>query len=173
LFRLPTRYKFIERFWSKVKKCEGCWEWTGHLTPGGYGRMRIGDGRRRGAHQISWMIHFGSIPDGLSVLHHCDNPRCVRPDHLFLGTQQDNLSDMRAKGRQRWGNQMGENNGRARLTVTQVRTLRSRWIAGERNEALAAEFGLSVHYARRIIYGYVWRKIDLHPKEATCQTTNQ
>lgn len=96
-----------ERFWRKVDKSagpEGCWPWTGSRHGFGYGFVSAG-GKRRGAHRVSWELANGPIPDGLSVCHRCDNPPCVNPAHLFLGTVGDNTRDMMAKGRaihQRW-----------------------------------------------------------------------
>lgn len=92
----------LSRFWEKVRRDPGgCWEWTGALVHG-YGQLRLGrQGQGQiGVHQLSWLIHFpGCIPEGYAVCHECDNPRCVRPDHLWLGTQAQNLANMRAKGR--------------------------------------------------------------------------
>lgn len=88
-----------ERFWDKVDKCDdGCWNWLGSLAGGGYGGIGV-NGKMMYAHRISWEISFGKIPNGLWVLHRCDNKRCIRPDHLFLGTHQDNMDDMKSKGR--------------------------------------------------------------------------
>lgn len=87
-----------ERFWSRVLQKPGCWEWTGAVNDSGYGRIAV-RGRMEGAHRVSWELHHGPIPRGLWVLHCCDNPPCTNPAHLFLGTCQDNLADMRAKGR--------------------------------------------------------------------------
>jgi hypothetical protein len=91
----------LERFWSKVNKSDGCWTWTGSKTTAGYGL--IWNGKDTSApvyvHRLSWELHFGEIPDGLSVCHRCDNPTCVRPDHLFLGTDKDNSDDKITKGR--------------------------------------------------------------------------
>lgn len=87
------------RFWSKVRKTLTCWIWEGSRNPAGYGHLRSSD-RLEKAHRISWEIHFGSIPDGMAVLHRCDNPPCVAPFHLWLGTQKDNAADRQAKGRQ-------------------------------------------------------------------------
>lgn len=96
----PTNVPWQERFWSKVQKGEGCWEWQGRRFPFGYGAFYL-EGQWNGAHRASWRVHFGEIPDGLWVLHRCDNPPCVRPDHLFLGTHLDNVRDMCRKGRKR------------------------------------------------------------------------
>jgi hypothetical protein len=80
---------------------EKCWEWQGYLNESGYGFTRIGGrgGKAWLAHRLSWEIHNGQIPDGLHVLHKCDNPKCVNPNHLFLGTNLDNILDRVKKGR--------------------------------------------------------------------------
>ena len=92
--------KVLERFWPKVRKTDECWEWiAGTRGKTGYGSFKI-DGEVIDTHRVSWMIHFGPIPEDKFVLHKCDNRKCVRPDHLFLGTQLDNVRDMISKGRQ-------------------------------------------------------------------------
>lgn len=93
----PTR---PENFWRHVQPGEGCWLWTGEINRrrGGYGRCSYG-GRRHAAHRVAWTLTYGVIPYGLSVLHHCDVPACCRPEHLFLGTQPDNMRDCLTKGR--------------------------------------------------------------------------
>ena len=96
-----VKLSVAERFWSKVRRTDGCWLWTASVSKaGGYGLLRV-NGATRTTHRISWEIAYGPIPVGLSVLHRCDVPACVRPSHLFLGTQQDNLRDMHSKGRGR------------------------------------------------------------------------
>ena len=96
IHRLPE----VERFWSKVQKndtSDGCWLWMGSKSPSGYGMFH----RKPfvSAHRFAWITIYGIIPDGMNVLHQCDNPACVRPEHLFLGTQGDNVRDMMRKGR--------------------------------------------------------------------------
>jgi hypothetical protein len=96
-----------ERFWEKVDKNgpthpvlrTQCWLWTAKRLPRGYGEIAINGKDRARTHRVSWEMHFGAIPERRWVLHRCDNPSCVRPDHLFLGTHLDNMADMRAKGR--------------------------------------------------------------------------
>ena len=93
-----------DRFFTKVQKATSCWIWTGHKLKKGYGLISRG---RRGespiqAHRLSYELHIGEIPDGMCVLHKCDNPSCVNPEHLFLGTEKDNTLDMLQKERGRW-----------------------------------------------------------------------
>jgi hypothetical protein len=96
----PIEEKIIRRFWSRVAagKPDECWCWIGSKTPLGYGHMRIGK-QNAYSHRISWVLHNGFIPDGLVVCHKCDNPSCVNPTHLFLGTMKDNTQDSIKKGR--------------------------------------------------------------------------
>lgn len=88
----------IARFWAKVEKGDGCWEWNAARNRGGYGQLQIGR-RPYVAHRVSWTIANGPIPDGLIVRHTCDNPPCVRPDHLETGTLKDNAQDTVLRGR--------------------------------------------------------------------------
>jgi hypothetical protein len=90
----------MERFVAYVQKTSGCWLWTASLTSTGYGQMMV-HGKKQKAHRVSWEIHHGPIPDGMCVCHACHNPRCVKPEHLYLGTQSDNVADMKASGRAR------------------------------------------------------------------------
>lgn len=88
----------VNKFWAKVNKTDGCWEWTGATTHNGYGSFTV-DGRGVRAHRYSWRLHYGDDPGRMLVCHTCDNPKCVRPDHLFLGTTVQNERDKVAKGR--------------------------------------------------------------------------
>lgn len=87
------------RFWAKVVKSEGCWLWTGFKKSTGYGVRSWKNRRGERTHRIAWMLERGEIPPGLHVLHHCDTPACVRPDHLWLGTHAENMKDGHEKGR--------------------------------------------------------------------------
>jgi hypothetical protein len=108
-----------DRFWEKVEKTDGCWLWTG-VVKGWYGRIRRGraaDGDV-GAHRFSYELHCGPIPSGMFVCHRCDNPRCVNPDHLFVGTQRDNMRDKIKK--HRGNNPRGEQLPQSILTESLV-----------------------------------------------------
>ena len=99
------RKPLTQRFWGKVAIGEGCWLWVGWKSTRGYGKVNLpcGRGKTIYAHRLSYEIHYGQIPEGLLVCHHCDNPQCVRPEHLFLGTNYDNTQDAVSKGRQKCG----------------------------------------------------------------------
>lgn len=138
-------------FWENVGKSDGCWLWTGAIGSGGYGRF-LGEA----AHRWSYEQAYGPIPDGLWVLHRCDNPPCVRPDHLFLGTHQDNMDDMEQKGRQA----MGERHGCARLAPEQVQAIRSRYaVGGVSYGSLAKEYDVSKATIGHIVSGRLWKHL--------------
>jgi len=151
------RFKSIEeRFWEKVdKNCKnGCWEWLASDNQDGYGRFII-NGRAEQAHRVSWGLYYGEIPVGLCVLHHCDNPKCVRPDHLFLGTKGDNMQDMRDKNRH--GGNVGENNGRSKLSALDVADIKELYDTGNYFQRdLAVTFGVSQTSISRIVLGESW-----------------
>ena len=129
-----------EQFWTQVKKTETCWTWIGATeSEGRYGRFNTRPNTWMGwhirAHRYSYLLSYGSIPDGQFVLHKCDNSLCVRPDHLFLGTQKDNIRDMRAKGRLCVPDA-------SKLTMEQVKEIRQRLANGEKQYKIAKDYGV-------------------------------
>ena len=108
-----------DRFWSKVKRGPGCWEWQASCRDGRYGQFNI-NGRMRTAHRIVRELGHGPIPKRMCVCHTCDNTKCVRPSHLFLGTHRDNMKDARIKGRIA----KGTNHHYSKLTEEQVKEIR-------------------------------------------------
>lgn len=99
--RGPQARPLADRFWARVEKRgpDECWPWTGYRDAKGYGQIALNRRTAEGAHRVSWALARGEIPDGIHVLHRCDNPPCCNPAHLFLGTHADNMWDMKAKGR--------------------------------------------------------------------------
>ncbi len=171
------------RFWDKVSKTDGCWLWNGMRTHSGYGRFRIG-GKICRAHRIAWELVYGTIPEGIFVLHKCDNRVCVNPEHLFLGSHNDNMKDMVKKNRQATGMQSGhythpertargirsgrythpertargEGHGRAKLTWDQVNTIRATDVSryGTQSE-LAREYRVTPSQIWFIRSGRQWK----------------
>lgn len=150
---------FEQRFYEKVVfGTTGCWHWRGAKHKLGYGLMAFpGESK---AHRISWRIHRGDIPAGLFVLHRCDVRGCVNPDHLFLGTQADNMADASAKGRLRSNPRRGVDNPLSRLTENQVREIRAIYpTSGESMAEIAARFGVAPMTVCRIINRNLWRHV--------------
>ena len=147
-----------ERFWRHVRKSGGCWEWTAS-TAAGYGTFGLDRDTMVGAHRFSWEFHFGPIPPGLYVCHHCDNKICVRPDHLFLGTAAHNNADRDRKGRRVSRSLHGEANPNAKLTADDVRAIRERRASGETTKALARAFGVSSPLISYIAHRKTWRHV--------------
>lgn len=147
-----------ESFWSKVFKSPGCWEWLAMVDKGGYGSFSVNAYPVK-AHRFSWILHNGKIPEGLGVLHKCDNPRCVNPDHLFLGTNVANTADRDAKGRQ----SKGEKHPDAKLTEEQVREIRIVYKAGSRRygiRPLARAYGLSKSTMASVVNRLTWKEVQ-------------
>lgn len=128
------------RFWQRVSvgRLGACWPWQRHIKTTGYGQFS----KNLSAHRVAWESARGPIPDGLHVLHRCDNRKCCNPAHLFLGTNSDNMADKLAKSRHRWGNCRGEEHGRAKLNEEKVRRIRTLYAYGMTLKQLAAEFDI-------------------------------
>lgn len=151
-----------ERFWSRVQRGPDCWTWTGSRLPSGYGRFyprfRVG----LYAHRVSWEMANGTaVPGGLHVCHTCDNPACVRPDHLFVGTRLDNMRDMVAKGRESHHvAAFGEGHHAAKLTADDVRAIRAAAAHGESRAALARRFGVTKANVNQIVWRTAWKHVE-------------
>lgn len=166
-----------ERFWLRVDRRgdEVCWEWQGVRYPNGYGSIRgsasYRDGRdvRRSflTHRVAYEIANGPIPDGLIVRHTCDNPPCVNPKHLLLGTYKDNNRDMHERGRAAdiTGVLVGERNGAVKLTSTQVLEIRQSYVPYKMTRKnLAAKYGVSSALIDKILSGEAWGHLPVRPK---------
>jgi len=159
----PVKFtpKQLERFWSKVKKVDGddCWEWQAncHTTKLPYGQCKI-NGVGKPAHRHSFEIHFGKIPDGLWVCHKCDNPKCVRPDHLFLGTAKENSKDRDAKGR----GICGEKSPNAKLNLVKVAEIRSMMpLPYGWQTKLARIYNVSPSLIRAVVTQLAWKNTPM------------
>ena len=146
----------VERFWRKVAKGDDCWEWTGSRNGEGYGHFRVTRKDVAKAHRVAYELTHGPIPVGMIVQHTCDNPPCVRPDHLVVGTKLTNRQDAVAKRRQA----VGEHNGRSRLTAAAVLDIRARFASGDATLIqLAAEYGVAMHTVWMVTSRRNWRHI--------------
>ena len=147
------------RLWAKVDKRghDACWPYLGAKFHYGHGAIYAW-GKQDRAHRVSWILANGPIPDGLNVLHKCDNPPCVNPAHLFLGTDADNIRDMNAKGRDR--TLRGDEDPKSKLTeeqVKQIRQLYKPYVVSQ--HALAVRFGVSRGAIEAIVHGENWRHV--------------
>lgn len=150
----------IARFWAGVVKSEGCWEWSGRVGTHGYGVLHAG-GVRETTHRFSYELHYGPIPDGMLVLHHCDNRRCVRPDHIYAGTRMDNVIDMTVRDRR--NDAIGEASSSAKLTAAEVREIRD--LAASRvmsKRAIGRAYGLGHTTINSLVAGKTWQHVPDH-----------
>jgi len=148
-----------DRFFSKVIKLDDCWMWAGNKRSNGYGAIQQGGrgSRTLSAHRVSYEIHKGEIPDGMVVMHSCDNPSCVNPDHLSVGTYKQNTHDMIAKGRKRTVAPKGTGNGKAKLNDDLVRYIRQ---SDKKAASIARELGLSENCIRGVLSGRTWSHVN-------------
>lgn len=143
-------------FLDRIDKSGSCWMWTGYRDKNGYGHLTV-DNINRTAHRYSWELVNGSIPDGLFVCHKCDNPSCVNPDHLFLGTQADNVKDCHDKGRSSGGSMPGETNPSSKITEDQAKSI---FVERNRNRkslgSIARQYGITEQMVWLIAKGKKW-----------------
>jgi hypothetical protein len=144
-------------FWSHVTPgaADDCWRWHGPLNGYGYGLAQWIGSRRWRAHRLSYYLHFGPIPDDIQVLHKCDNPPCVNPNHLFLGTISNNMQDKTSKGRQMQGEQVPS----SKLTDDDVRLIRSLAANGILHRVIAHQFNLTRSAITNIVNRRSWQHI--------------
>jgi len=140
----------MKRFWDKVKKGSGCWEWTANKNNKGYGVIRIGPASEGliVASRMSYILEHGSIPAGKWVLHTCDNRSCVRPSHLFLGDHTDNMRDMHSKAR-----------GRSILGPDDAVAIRAMRASGVNRATIAAQFGVSIATVKNVTMRRTWKHV--------------
>lgn len=172
-----------ERFWSKVNKAGPipehrpelgpCWVWTAYCDKKGYGGFCVGQSKMKRAHRVSWKMHFGELPvDKPHVLHHCDNPSCVNPSHLWAGTNADNNADMMAKKRGVFlrGDQHGarlhpeshahgSEHHSAKLTEADIPEVRRRRREGEPLSSIARSFGVHECTINDAVKGRTWKHV--------------
>ncbi len=147
----------MNRFWDKVDKSGDCWEWIASKDEHGYGFFGF-DGRVCKAHRVAFILEIDDIPDGMCVCHSCDNPSCVNPDHLFLGTHTDNMRDMLNKGR---GNKaFGEKHTKAKLSEEEVLFIKENlhFMSGA---SLARAFNVHESTISGIKNGKTWKQLGV------------
>lgn len=145
---------------SMPEPMSGCWLWLGYACHNGYGRVRF-EGKSWLAHRVAWFAHHGPIPEGMHLCHKCDNPGCINPAHMFVGTQADNVRDMIRKGRENRDPrpyQRGELNQNSRITADVVRSI---LLSPLNQRDAAAAFGVAPSWVQRIRKREVWRHVDV------------
>lgn len=158
LTRKPrTKIPLADRLWAKVDKSnpDGCWPFTGHINRLGYGALRSEGIKLVSAHRAAYAVTYGPIPDGMAVCHSCDNPACCRPDHLFLATQLENISDRDHKRR----TAVGSRHASAKLTEADVVAIRAAMAAGISGASLSRQYGVADHTISQIRTGKTWRHV--------------
>jgi hypothetical protein len=152
--------KRIDRFWKYIEKKDGCWIWRGGLNSMGYGQFHIGNGKMALCHRLSWVVHRGPIDGDLCILHKCDNPKCVNPDHLFIGTMKDNMQDKANKKRNL--KNIGEYSCQHKLTdceATEIRKLYKRATRNFNIQSLAKKYNIGQTTVWEILNGRAWKHL--------------
>jgi hypothetical protein len=161
LHAFPKVRPLSERFWEKVdiRTTDECWEWQAAKDKRGYGVIsdKPNDKNSLAAHRVAYELHYGANPADALVCHRCDNPSCVNPHHLWLGDYGDNNRDARDKNRRYQPDVSGENNGRAKLSLTDVALIRQHYNNDMTAEQLANRFGVSVSTVRYAAKGKSWK----------------
>jgi len=155
----------IDRFFDKINLLgvgeDDCWEWRAFVHPRGYGTLNVNK-KMEHAHRVSWVIHYGKIPDGLCVCHKCDNRKCVNPKHLFLGTHLDNAIDRDIKGRGKIPDNRGENHGMSKLTKEEILIIRELYSSGKYVQREIADiFGVCRQTISDIVNKTSWSWLDI------------
>lgn len=159
---MTAREIVADRFWARVQKGDGCWLWTASKSRAGYGAIFVDGKTRRATHVAVWLTTGEWPKEGLVVCHHCDVPSCVRPDHLFVGTQMDNMRDCVRKRRNKFGKipleakARGERHGMSKLTAADVQAIRS---SPKFHYEVAAEYGVDRTTVSLIRRGKTWKHV--------------
>lgn len=158
LRRYPPSAAHISRFWDKVRgpNKAGCREFSGAKNEKGYGIVGLYPNTTIHAHRLSYFLTYGFLPEHMVICHHCDNPACCEPLHLFLGTKADNNADMRGKGR----HAHGVSHYQAKLNPSKVRAIRKMVKEGKSMRACGERYGVSSSTIEDIIYGKTWKEIQ-------------
>lgn len=147
---------------SKKLGPDDCWEWMAYKNPSGYGQTKIGgrNGKHILAHRLSWIVHYGEIKDGMHVCHKCDNPSCVNPKHLFLGTNLDNIKDRMAKGRSKapWKGVPREKHPSCKVTDAQIFEMVMLRKSGKSISMIAPMFGITKRHISKLTAKFILEK---------------
>lgn len=146
----------MDRLWDRTDRNTDCWMWQGGKDRKGYGLISV-NGKMMRAHRLAWELTYGSIPHGLCVCHHCDHPACINPEHLFVGTNLENMQDKVRKGHPNGGIVYGERNGASKLTSLQVEEIRHLHTTGISDRKLAVLFCIGKSQVNRIVNNLNWR----------------